>query len=88
MIPEDLKGRRENLAALRRRFWEVNIRDLLPVLGLKLIPKYEISQLKKAGNKDPKAIFMAWDYLRDAPVGEPIKEPEHYQDIIRQKYFG
>ena len=51
VVPEDMKGRRENLAALRRRFWEVNIRDLLPVLGLKLIPKYEISQLKKAGNK-------------------------------------
>lgn len=88
VVPEELKGRRENLAALRRRFWEVNVKDLLPVLGLKLIPKYEINVLKKAGNKDPAAIFMAWDYLRDAPVGEPLKEAEHYQKIIREKYFG
>lgn len=88
VVPEELKGRRESLAALRRRFWEVDVKDLLPVLGLKLIPRYEINMLKKAGNKDPKAIFMAWDYLRDAPVGEPLKDAEHYQKIIREKYFG
>lgn len=88
VVPEDLKGRRENLVALRRRFWEVNVRDLLPILGLKLLSKYEITQLKKAGNKDPKAIFMTWDYLRDCPLGEPLKEPAYYQEIIRTKYYG
>ncbi|GLE07449.1 hypothetical protein PINS_up017686 [Pythium insidiosum] len=37
VVPEDLPGRRENLAALSRRFFQVNIRDLLPILGLKMI---------------------------------------------------
>lgn len=88
VLPEDLKGRRENLQALRRRFWEVNIRDLLPILGLKLLSKYEITQLKKSGNTDPKALFMTWDYLRNCPIGEPIKEPAHYQQLIKDKYYG
>ena len=88
VIPEDLKGRRENLRALRRRFWEVNIRDLLPILGLKLLPKFEITQLKKAGNKDPNKLFMTWDYARDCPLGEPLKDAEYYQDLIRDKYYG
>ena len=88
VLPEDLKGRNENLVALRRRFFEVNIRDLLPLLGLKLLPKYEINQLKKAGNVDPHKLFMSWDYLRDAPTGEPLKEPTFYQEIIRSKYYG
>lgn len=88
VLPEDLKGRRENLVALRRRFWEINIRDLLPILGIKLLSKYEISQLKKSGNKDPSKIFMSWDYLRDCPMGEPLKEPAKYQEMIRNKYYG
>ncbi|QKK82938.1 hypothetical protein 1 [Nicoomyvirus llwydnae] len=87
VMPEDMPGRRENLAALERRFFIVNIRDLLPVLGLKLLSKYEIAQLKKQGNTDPKAIFIAWDYLRDAPTGDPIKEPAHYQQIIKDHYY-
>jgi hypothetical protein len=88
VMPEEIRGRNENLVALRRRFWEVNIRDLLPILGLKLLPKYEITQLKKAGNKDPSKIFMTWDYMRDCPLGEPLKDPEYYQEIIRTKYYG
>lgn len=87
VMPEDMPGRRENLAALERRFFIVNIRDLLPVLGLKLLSKYEIAQLKKAGNTDPKAIFMSWDYLRDAPTGDPLKAPEEYQQIIKDHYY-
>lgn len=87
VLPEDMKGRRENLAAMQRRFFQVNIRDLLPVLGLKMITKYEIAQLKKAGNTDPRALFMSWDYLRDAPTGDPLKEPEHYQQVIKDHYY-
>lgn len=87
VLPEDMKGRRENLAAIQRRFFQVNIRDLLPVLGLKMISKYEIAQLKRAGNVDPKALFMSWDYLRDAPTGDPLKEPEHYQQVIKDHYY-
>lgn len=87
VMPEDMLGRSENLAAMQRRFFMVNVRDLLPVLGLKLLSKYEISQLKKAGNTDPKAIFLSWDYLRDAPTGDALKEPEEYQEIIKNHYY-
>lgn len=87
VMPEDMPGRRENLAALERRFFIVNIRDLLPVLGLKLLSKYEITQLKKAGNTDPSAIFMSWDYLRDAPTGDALKTAGDYQEIIKNHYY-
>ena len=87
VVPEDMPGRRENLAALERRFFHVNIRDLLPVLGLKLLSKYEVTQLKKKGNTDPKAIFISWDYLRDCPTGDPLKTAEEYQEIIKNHYY-
>lgn len=87
VLPEDMPGRRENLAALERRFFIVNIKDLLPVLGIKLLSKYEITQLKKKGNTDPSAIFMAWDYLRDCPTGDSLKAPEDYQKIIQDHYY-
>ena len=87
VLPEDMNGRNENLAALQRRFFEINVRDLLPVLGLKLLSKYEIAQLKKSGNTDPKAIFISWDYLRDSPTGDALKTPEEYQQIIKDHYY-
>jgi hypothetical protein len=88
VVPEDLKGRNENVRALIRRFWTVNIRDFLPIIGVKLLSKYEINQLKKAGNLLPEKLFISWDYLRDCPTGEPLKKPEEYQQIIRDKFFG
>nr|UQB76452.1 nonstructural protein [Flumine parvovirus 7] len=87
VVPHDMKGRRENLAALERRFFQVNIRDLLRLLGLKLLSKYEIAQLKREGNTDARAIFMAWDYLRDAPTGDKLKDPAVYQEMIREAYY-
>lgn len=87
VLPEDMPGRRENLQAIQRRFFEVNIRDLLRTLGIKLLSKYEITQLKKQGNTDPKAIFISWDYLRDIPTGDPLKEPEEYQQMIKDAYY-
>lgn len=87
VIPEDLKGRNETIQALYRRFWHVNIKDLLPILGLKLLSKYEINQLKKIGNLDPGKIFMTWDYLRNVPLGLPLKAPEEYQKIIRDHFY-
>lgn len=87
VVPEDMLGRRENVAALRRRFFEVNIRDLLPLLGLKMLSKYEVNQLKRDGNTDPRKIFMSWDYLRDCPTGEPLKTADEYAAIIREKYY-
>lgn len=87
VMPEDLKGRNENLTALMRRFWMVNIRDLLPILGVKLLSKYEINQLKKGGNLDPRAIFMGWDYIRDCPTGLPVPTALELQEIIREKFY-
>ncbi len=87
VVPEDLKGRRENLQALLRRFWMVNIRDFLPLLGVKMLSKYEINQLKKGGNLDPRALFMSWDYIRDCPTGEPLKTPEEYQEVVRNAFY-
>lgn len=88
VVPEDLKGRRENLTALQRRFWIVNINQFLPLLSLKMLSKYEINQLKKQGNLNPRKLFMSWDYLRDCPTGEPLKEPAEYQKIIRDRFYG
>ena len=87
VLPEDIPGRRENLQAIQRRFFQVNIYSLLRTLGIKLLSKYEITQLKKQGNTDPKAIFMSWDYLRDIPTGDPLKEPEAYQQMIKDAYY-
>jgi hypothetical protein len=87
VLPEDMPGRRENLQAIERRFFQVNIRDLLRTLGIKLLSKYEITQLKKQGNTDPKSIFIAWDYLRDIPTGDPLKEPGEYQQMIKDAYY-
>ncbi|KAG7386365.1 hypothetical protein PHYBOEH_008711 [Phytophthora boehmeriae] len=88
VLPEDLKGRSENLLALRRRFWEVDIKYFLQVLGVKLLDKYEVTQLKKAGNKDPRKLFLSWDYGRDIPTGDPLPSPEELQTIIKDKYYG
>lgn len=88
VLPEDMKGRNENLSALRRRFFEVNIRDFLRLLGLKLLSKYEIKGLKLRGNQDPRKLFMTWDYLRDIPTGEPIPQTAVLQQLVKDAYYG
>lgn len=80
-------GKAENTRAILRRFWHVQAKELLHVLGLKLIPKYEINMLKKEGNTDPKRLFMSWDYVNDTPTGEPLKAPEDYQALIKETYY-
>lgn len=80
-------GRDTNKTALQRRFWEVNIYELLRLLQLKLIPKYEINVLKKQGNTDPSKLFMTYDYLSDVPTGEKLKTPQEYAQIIKDAYF-
>lgn len=81
-------GKEANKAALLRRFWQINVRDFLHIMGVKLLPKYEINQLKKAGNTDPKKLFMAWDYSMDAPTAEPLKEPEYYAKKVKDYFYG
>lgn len=87
VVPEDLKGRNENMVALNRRFWIININQFLPIIGLKMLSKYEINQLKKNANLDPAKLFLSWDYTRDCPTGEPLKTPEEYQEIVRTAFY-
>lgn len=86
-LVEEGPGHAMNVAAIARRFWELNIYGLLRLLKLKLIPKEERAVLKKEGNTDYGKLFMSWDYLLDVPTGEDIKSPEEYQDIIRDYFF-
>lgn len=86
-IIDDGPGVEENKAALYRRFWHVNIFNLLRVLGLKLLPKQERNQLKADGNTDPGRLFISWNYLTEMPTCEPLKKPEEYQKLIKNAYF-
>lgn len=88
VLPEDMKGRSDNLIAIKRRFWMVNVRDLLRALNIKLLDRYEIMQLKREGNADPSKLFIAWDYLRNIPTGEPIDQPDVMQAKIKTFYYG
>lgn len=87
VIPEG-KGVTETKMAMARRFMHVRIDDMMKLLGLKLIPKYERNQLKLKGNTNPAAVFMAWNYLHDCPTGEEVKEPEYYQERILAAYYA
>ncbi|GLE06718.1 hypothetical protein PINS_up016205 [Pythium insidiosum] len=65
----------------------VDGREFLKHLGLMLRPKYEIGLLKKEGNSDPSKLFIALDYINDAPACEPLKEPAYYQQLIKDLYY-
>ncbi|GLE06714.1 hypothetical protein PINS_up016197 [Pythium insidiosum] len=80
-------GKEQNIKALLRRFWMVDGREFLKHLGLMLRPKYEIGLLKKEGNSDPSKLFIALDYINDAPACEPLKEPAYYQQLIKDLYY-
>lgn len=82
------KGVEENKAALMRRFWHVNIYNLLRLLGVKLLPKYERKQLQKDGNQDPSKLFISWDYVTDMPTCTPLKKPEDYQKMIKDYFYS
>jgi hypothetical protein len=87
VVPEG-PGYEENKAAFYRRFWHVNIYNLLRLLQLKLIPKSDRMALQKEGNQNPGAIFLSWDYVTDLPSGKPIKSPEEYQQLIKDSYYS
>lgn len=84
----DGPGISENKRALYRRFWHVNIYNLLRLLGLKLLPKPDRDNLRKEGNQDPSKIFLAWDYVTDLPTGKPVEPPEYYQKIIKDAFYS
>lgn len=81
-------GKESNKAALLRRFWQVEGRDFLRILGLKLIPRFEVQVLKKKGNMDPGKLFMTWDYSTDSPLGLPVKSPSFYEQKLKDVYYG
>nr|QKE54887.1 MAG: replication protein [Parvoviridae sp.] len=87
LVPEGA-GYDQNLTAICRRFWQIKIYELLRLLQLKLVPKYQLAVLKKEGNSDMSKVFMDWDYLSDSPTGKELKKPEEYQQIIRDYFFA
>lgn len=80
-------GKDKNRAALQRRFWQINGSSLLVLLGLKLLPRYELAVLKKAGNTDPGKCFISWDYITEMPTCTPIPAPEALQKKIKDTYY-
>ena len=87
-IIEEGPGWEKNLQAIQRRFWEVNIYELLRLLHLKLVPKPEIATLKKEGNTDMSRLFIDYDYVTDSPTGKQVGTPAHYQQVIRDYFFA
>ena len=87
IVPEG-PGYDKNLTAICRRFWEINIYELLRLLQLKLVPKNVRAELKKEGSSDMSKLFMDWDYLTDSPTGKELKKPEEYQKIIREYFYA
>lgn len=81
------EGELVNIPAIERRFWQVNIYELLRLLQLKLVPKDVRATLKKEANSDLSKLFMDWNYVTDNPTGKPVKTPMEYEQIIRDYFF-
>ena len=87
IVPNETKGYEVTVSALMRRFLHVRIDNLLRLLGLKLIGEYDRKRLKREGNTDTSKLFMAYDYVRDCPTGEPLEKPEHYAGLIIDHFY-
>lgn len=87
-LTPDKPGLDQNMLAIERRFWMVNIYELLRLLQLKLIPKPERAKLKSEGNGDAGKIFMDWDYVTNGPTGKEIKTGEEYGTIIKDYFYA
>ena len=87
LVPEGA-GFHQNLQAIARRFWQVQIYELLRLLQLKLVPKMERAALKKEGNDDVSRLFLDWDYVTDTPTGKKLKDPMEYQQILRDYFYA
>jgi len=87
ILPNDLKGVEQTKAALYRRFFHVRIDNLLRLLGLKLLDKYERNMLKKSGNEDVSKLFYTYDYVTQQPLGLPLKESSEYRQMIVDAYY-
>lgn len=87
LVPEGA-GFDQNLTAISRRFWQIQIYELLRLLQLKLVPKVQLNELKKVGNNDMSKVFIDYDYLTNTPTGKKVKEPIEYQQIIRDYFYA
>jgi hypothetical protein len=86
-VEANVFGKENNIKALLRRFWSIDGRDFLKVVGLKLRPRYEIGLLKKEGNSDSSKLFISWDYMNDMPTCKPLLTPAEYQQIVKDVYY-
>lgn len=84
---DDVKDLESTRAALKRRFFQIRIDELLRILNLKMISTYERKALQKEGNEEPSKLFLDWNYRLDCPTGLGLKESEHYRTLIREFYF-
>lgn len=87
VCPNDGPGVEETRMAMSRRFLEMHVHQLQQLLGLRLKSDYERKMLKLRGNDDPKAVWLSWNWYRMMPTGEPVKEPEEYQDMLIKRVF-
>lgn len=87
VLPDDQKEVEKTIQALLRRFWHVRIDNMLRVLGVKLIEKWERKRLQQNGNNDPRQLYISWDYAQDCPTGLPLKTAEEFQTLIKNKYY-
>ena len=88
VIPEDMPGRADNIAAISRRFWHINVFDFHRLLGVKQIDKFQRNKLKAEGNPDPGRLFITWDYLTNTPLCTPLSAPEVYQQKIKDAFYA
>lgn len=84
---DDVKDLESTRAALKRRFFQIRIDELLRILNLKMISTYERKALQKEGNEEPSKLFLDWNYRLDCPTGLGLKDSEHYRTLIREFYF-
>nr|UQB76436.1 nonstructural protein [Flumine parvovirus 14] len=87
LVPEG-PGYAQNYAAIRRRFWEMKIAEFLKLLNLQIVPWEQLKELKKAGNEDTSKCFLDWDYCQNVPTGKELKEPEEYQQMVRDYFYA
>lgn len=73
--------------ALRRRFWEIQVKDFHRILGIKIRTPYELRMLKQDGNMDPGKCFMGWDYVLNMPSMEGMPSAEECRARIEKAYY-
>jgi len=81
-------GLEQNKKAILRRFWHVRIDNLLHLLGLKLLPKWDRQKLLREGNCDMAKLFITWDYITDSPMCMPLRNIEYYHALIRDQFYN